>query len=115
MNLVKAVSTAEQPHADLISGAPGFLKDFSSLINGMGEYKGGPVHIHVDEFIRPVAQPHRRMPFHVRKQVEEKLRQLESDDIIERAESEVRSLLSSAAFCSRFIEEFAMITRPVME
>ena len=56
------------------------------MLNGMGEYKGEPVRIHVDESVRPVAQPHRRIPFHVRKQVENKLRQLESEDIIERAE-----------------------------
>ena len=52
----------------------------------MGEHKGEPVRIHVDESITPVAQPHRRIPFHVRKQVEEKLTQLESDSIIERTE-----------------------------
>ncbi|XP_044170588.1 uncharacterized protein K02A2.6-like [Acropora millepora] len=52
----------------------------------MGEYKGEPVRIHIDESVRPVAQPHRRIPVHVRKQVEDKLRQLESEDIIERAE-----------------------------
>ena len=52
----------------------------------MGEYKGEPVRIHLDESVRPVAQPHRRIPFHVRKQVEDKLRQLENEDIIERAE-----------------------------
>ena len=52
----------------------------------MGEYKGEPVRIHVDESIKPVAQPHRRIPFHVRKQVEENLRQLGNDSIIERAE-----------------------------
>ena len=52
----------------------------------MGEYKGEPARIHVDESVRPVAQPHRRIPFHVRKQVEDKLRQLENEDIIERAE-----------------------------
>ena len=42
--------------------------------------------IHIDESVKPVAQPHRRIPFHVRKQVEEKLDQLMKDDIIERAE-----------------------------
>ena len=52
----------------------------------MGEFKGEPVRIHIDESVRPVAQPHRRIPFHVRKQVEDKLRQLENEDIIERAE-----------------------------
>lgn len=86
LNLIKAVSTVEHPPKDLPSGVPDFLKDFPSLMNGMGEYKGEPVHIHVDESVRPVAQPHRRIPFHVRKQVEEKLRNLEKDGIIERAE-----------------------------
>ena len=86
LNLIKAVSTVEQPPANLPPGVPDFLKDFPCLLNGMGEYKGEPVRIHVDESVRPVAQPHRRIPFHVRKQVENKLRQLESEDIIERAE-----------------------------
>ena len=40
----------------------------------------------VHQSVRPVAQPHRRIPFHVRKQVVDKLRQLENEDIIERAE-----------------------------
>ena len=52
----------------------------------MGKYRGEPARIHVDESVKPVAQPHRRVPFHVRKQVEEKLKQLENDDIIERVE-----------------------------
>ena len=56
------------------------------LINGMGVNKGEPFRIHIDESVRPVAQPHPRIPFHVRRQVEDKLRQLESEDIIERAE-----------------------------
>ena len=64
----------EQPPVNLPPGAPDFLKDFPSLTSGMGEYKGEPVRIHVDESIKPVAQPHRRIPFHIRKQVEEKLR-----------------------------------------
>ena len=52
----------------------------------MGKYRGEPARIHVVESVKPVAQPHRRVPFHVRKQVEEKLKQLENDDIIERVE-----------------------------
>ena len=37
--------------------------------------------------VRPTAQPHRRIPFHVRKIVEEdKLQELENDDIIEKVE-----------------------------
>lgn len=86
LNLIKAVSTVKQPPANLPPGVPGFLKDFPHLLNGMGEYKGETVRIHVDESVRPVAKPHRHIPFHVRKQVEDKLRTLENEDIIERAE-----------------------------
>ena len=86
LNLIRAVNTVEQLHANLPSDVLEFLKDFPRLLSGMGEYKGEPVRIHIDESVRPVAQPHRRIPFHVRKQVEDKLRQLENEDIIERAE-----------------------------
>ena len=55
------------------------------VTKGVGEYTGDPVRIEIDESIKPVAQPRRRIPFHVR-QVEEKLEQLVQDDIIERAE-----------------------------
>ena len=86
LNLIKVVSAVDQPPPDLPPGTPNFLKNFPGLTSGMGECKGEPVRIHVDQSVKPVAQPHRRIPFHVRKQVEEKLRQLERDDIIERAE-----------------------------
>ena len=89
LNLIKAVNTVEQLPVNLQPDVPDFLKDFSRLLNGMGEYKGEPVRIHVDESVRPVAQPHRRIPFHVRKQVEDKLRQLENEDIIARAEGPI--------------------------
>ena len=85
LNLIKAVSTVEQL-AHLPPGVADFLRDFPCLLNAMGEYKGEPVRIHVDESVRPVAQPHPHIPFHLRKQVEDKLRQLENEDIIERAE-----------------------------
>ena len=52
----------------------------------MGEYKGTPVHIHVDESVKPVALPYCHIPFHVRKQAERKLKQFESEGIIERAQ-----------------------------
>lgn len=57
LNLIKVVSTVEQPLGNLPPG-------------GMGEYKGEPARIHVDESIKPVAQPFRRIPFYVRKETE---------------------------------------------
>ena len=92
LNLIKAVSTVEPP-GNLPPDAPDFLKEFPNLTSGMGKYKGEPARIHVDESVKPVAQPHRRVPFHVRKQVEEKLKQLENDDIIHRTKSHVSVFL----------------------
>ena len=58
LNLIKAVSAAEQPPMDLPPGVPDFLKDFSSRLNGMGEYKGELVRIPADKSVRQMAQPH---------------------------------------------------------
>ena len=44
------------------------------------------VKLHIDKTVKPVAQAHRRIPFHVRKQVESKLKEMENDDNIERVE-----------------------------
>ena len=49
LNLIKAVSTVEQPPVNLPPDTPNFLKDYPSLANGMGKYKGEPIRIHVDE------------------------------------------------------------------
>ena len=72
LNVIRAVSTVEQPSRNL--PPPDFIKDFPSLTNVMGKYKGESIRIHVDESIKPVAQLLRRIPFYVRKQIEEKLR-----------------------------------------
>ena len=42
--------------------------------------------MHIDEEVPHVAQPHRRVPFHVRKQLEEQLRRDEEVSVIERIE-----------------------------
>lgn len=84
LNLIKTVNntSAEPVHAEVQD----ILNEYKPVWNGLGQYRGDPVKITVDPSIKPVAQPHRRIPFHVRKQVEEKLMELERDDIIERAE-----------------------------
>jgi hypothetical protein len=86
LNLIKAVSVINQPDPNLPPNAPEFIRDFPNLTSGMGHYKGEPVRIHVDETVKPIALPHRRIPFHVRKPVEKKLEQLENEGIVERTE-----------------------------
>jgi hypothetical protein len=80
IQVVNTVSDAVDPRI------PDVVKEFPNISVGMGACKGEPVKIHIDHSIKPVAQPHRRIPFHVRKKVEEKIRELEQSDIIEPAE-----------------------------
>ena len=40
--------------------------------------------LHIDEYVKPTAQPHRRIPFHTRKKVETELQGLEDCDVFEK-------------------------------
>ena len=57
---------------------------FPTVFTGIGKLKNTQIRLHVDESVKPVSQPHRRIPFHVRKQVEKELEKLEKLDIIEK-------------------------------
>ncbi|KAL1469094.1 hypothetical protein MTO96_004823 [Rhipicephalus appendiculatus] len=59
---------------------------YPDLFNGVGCLRDFQVHLHVDPSVQPVAQPHRRIPFSMRKPLEEELKRLQSLDITERAE-----------------------------
>ena len=59
-------------------------EDYHDIFQGIGKLKDFQFEIHVDENVRPVAQPPRRIPFHIRKQVEQALDKLEDDGIIEK-------------------------------
>ena len=59
------------------------FSQYPKLFNGVGLYKNGKVSLHIDHNIRPMTQAHRRIPFHLRKQVEKQLEELENNDIIE--------------------------------
>ena len=56
------------------------------LNEGVGLLKDFSVKLHIDHSVPPVAKPHRRIPISLREKVEEKLRQLEEDDIIEKVD-----------------------------
>lgn len=59
---------------------------FPGLFTGIGKLKSTQVHLHIDPNIAPKQQKHRHIPFHVRKDVENELRRLEENDIIEKVE-----------------------------
>ena len=70
-------SNRERHRTDVISRYP-------TLFQGIGKLKDQQVRLHIDPSVPPVAQSHRRLPFHLRAKVEQELRDLEDADIIER-------------------------------
>ena len=52
------------------------------MFHGLGKLKNYQIKLHIDEEAPSVAQPHRRVPFHVRKQLEEQLRRDEELGVI---------------------------------
>ncbi len=62
------------------------MVEYSDLFVGVGKLKGYQVKLHIDDSVTPVTQPHRRIPFHVRKQFEEQLEKNEQQGVIERVD-----------------------------
>ena len=62
------------------------VKEYDELFHGLGKLKGYQVKLHIDENVQPVAQPHRRVPFHVRQQLEQQLKRDEKLGVLERIE-----------------------------
>jgi hypothetical protein len=81
LGLIRVVNAAAVPEPIQL-----ILDEYQEVCTGLGKYKGEPVKIHIDETVPAVAQPHRRIPFHIRTQVEENLKELEEADIIEPVE-----------------------------
>ncbi len=62
------------------------IEDYSDLFEGMGKVKDRLITLHIDETVTPKQQKHRRIPFHIRKDVERELARLEADDVIEKTD-----------------------------
>ena len=62
------------------------VREYSNLLEGIGKLKDRDIKLHIDESVPPVAQPHRRIPFHLREKVETELSRLESLDITEKVD-----------------------------
>ena len=62
------------------------LAKYDKAFQGVGKLRDFSMQIHVDPSVTPIAQPPRRIPFQIRAKVEDKIRELEQLDIIERVE-----------------------------
>ena len=60
---------------------------YDKLFHGIGKMKGVKVKLDIDDNVEPVAQKHRRVPFHLRAKVEQELKRLEDNKIIEKIKS----------------------------
>ena len=60
--------------------------EFECLFSGIGKLTGKTVKLHIDPDVSPKQQPHRRIPFHVRSDVEKELKRLEELDIIKKVD-----------------------------
>lgn len=69
---------ASDPYAQL-------LKDYADRFEGIGKLKDVQVKLHIDDSVQPRQQRTRRVPFHLRDQVEQELQTLMEQDIIEPA------------------------------
>ena len=60
------------------------LEKHSAVFKGLGKLKDNAVKLNIDENFIPVAEPQRRIPFHIREKVKRAIENLEKDDIIEK-------------------------------
>ena len=59
-----------------------FVKKYKACFSGLGKLKGFQLKLHVDQNVKPVVQPMRKIPFNLRKSVNRILDYLLSQDII---------------------------------
>ena len=72
--------------ASVSSSSEILCNKYSDVFKGIGKLKDVKVKFHVDENGKPVIQPHRRVPFHIRKQVEAELERHGKLDIIDKVD-----------------------------
>ena len=63
---------------------PDLKQKYRECFEGVGKLKDFQLKIHIDPTVKPVAQKPRRIPFSLRKNVEDKLDKLLEKDIIEK-------------------------------
>ena len=60
------------------------MNKHANVFNGLGKLKGDKIKLNIDKEHTPKAQPQRRIPFHIRADIQRALEELEPQDIIER-------------------------------
>lgn len=71
---------------EVTSKITSYESEYPKLFSGIGKLKGRQIQLHINENITPVAQQHKRIPIHLRQQLENDLIRLEKLDIIEKVD-----------------------------
>ena len=79
-----ALSSSMQANVTPMNVSEQFPKLF---VDGVGKISDIKIKLHIDPSVQPVSQRHRRIPFHVRKDIEAELDRLEKLGIIEKVDS----------------------------
>ena len=83
--VIEPIMISVNTASDRGKNSPESLKEeFKSLFGGIGKVRNKTVKLHIDPNATPGQQPHRRIPFHVREDVEKELERFERLDIIEK-------------------------------
>lgn len=71
-----------------VTGCDQLVQQYPNVFKGIGKLKGYEAILHIDQAVQlqSVAQPARKIPFHMRKKVSAELKKLEQQNIIERVE-----------------------------
>ena len=80
ISITSPLASKSRPEIDQL------VQQYDDLFTGLGKLKDYQVHLHIDNSVQPSAQSHRRVPFHVRKQLEEQLERDEQHGVIERVD-----------------------------
>lgn len=85
LGLIKLNINAVQQNGDMIT-VDQLDTQFPGLFSGIGKLKNIQVKLHIDPSVKPVAQQHRRVPFHLQQMVEAEIQNMLDQDIIEKAD-----------------------------
>lgn len=84
LNLVSIKTNFIQNNTDCSKNLEFVQRNFPKLTQGVGNLVNTKIKLHTNPNIEPIANKHRRIPFHLRKLVETELMRLEQQDIIEK-------------------------------
>ena len=73
----QSAATSSDPHIQEI------LNKYSTVFDGQGKLNNQQIGLHIRDDAKPVIQPQRRIPYHMRKEVSQELQKLLEQDIIE--------------------------------